>query len=416
MLFYLFLENCMSRSNLRPRLLASCLILSLIFGLSACNKPDASKNAASKKTTPELRLTPEDVMTIKTDAMATGPIITGSIQPERRADLRAEVSAVVMQVHKENGEFVRKGDLLVRLDETTFRDQLASAEQSVRAALQSLEQAERQVERLRTLRASGMTSMQLLEDAEIRRNNAQSETVAAKARAVQAKQQLQRTEIRAPFDGVVSERKVSSGDTAQVGKEMLKVIDPTSLRYQGLIAAESVAVVKLGQTVSFRINGYEQQFLGKVKRIDLAANATTRQVEVLVEFVNENRPKLAGLYAEGRIEAASSQTLMLPSSPIVKEGDKNYVWKIQNGVINKVAVNLGERDVRRGDFAVISGLQAGDQVLIHPNSSLQAGSKVAAMNPSMTPLQPAQPVSAPASAAAASTSTSSVTNADTKGK
>lgn len=397
----------MSRSNLRPRLLASFLMLSLMVGLSACKKGDDSKAASSKAVAQDLRVTPEDVLTLKTDALATGPVITGSIQPERRADLRAEVSAVVLQVFKENGESVKKGDLLVRLDETTFRDQLTSAEQATRAAQQSLEQAERQVERLKTLRASGMTSMQLLEDAEIRRNNAQSESVAAKARAVQAKQQLQRTEIRAPFDGVVSERKVSSGDTAQIGKEMLKVIDPTSLRYQGLIAAESVPLVKLGQTVSFRINGYDQQFLGKVKRIDLAANATTRQVEVLVEFVDANRPKVAGLYAEGRIEAATSQTLMLPSSPIVKEGDKNYVWKIQKGVLSKVLINLGERDVRSGNVAVLSGLQAGDQILAQPTSSLQEGSKVQNLQTSM-PAAPVVQTSASAASSASASNSASV--------
>ena len=141
-----------------------------------------------------------------------------------------EVSAIVMQVMRENGEVVRKATYW-RWDDTSFRDQLASSEQAARAAQQTLDQAERQLER-KTLRASGMTSMQALEDAEIRRNNAQSELVAAKARVVAARQQAQRTEIRAPFDGIVSERKVSNGDTAQIGKEIMKVIDPTSLRFR----------------------------------------------------------------------------------------------------------------------------------------------------------------------------------------
>ena len=172
-------------------------------------------------------------------ARAAGPVITGSLQPERRADLRAEVSAVVLQVLKENGEPVRAGDLLVRLDDTAIRDSLASADEAVRAAAQAFEQAERQFQRLKTLQAQGMASTQALEDAEIRRNNAQSDLVGgASARVVQARQQLQRTEVRAPFDGVVSERKVSAGDTAQVGKELLKVIDPRSMRFEGLVSAD----------------------------------------------------------------------------------------------------------------------------------------------------------------------------------
>ena len=356
----------------------SLLILTLCLVLAACGQGAKDSKVSDKAANAErpLQVTAEDYVTIQNNALASGPVITGSIQPERKADLRAEVSAIVMQVFKENGEVVRRGDLLVRLDDTTFRDQLASAEQGARAAQQTLDQAERQLERLKTLRASGMTSMQALEDAEIRRNNAQSELVAARARSVAARQQMQRTEIRAPFDGIVSERKVSNGDTAQIGKEIMKVIDPNSLRFQGLISAESVNVVKAGQSVSFRINGYDQQFIGKVRRVDPAANATTRQVEVLVDFVGKDQPHVSGLYAEGRIEAGSTEALTIINSALIRDGDKVYVWAVQDGLLKRVAVVLGERDVRRGDYSITSGLKSGDKVLRQPLSTFKDGTKV----------------------------------------
>lgn len=366
---------------LRP----SLLVLSLCVGLSACGKGDkdgkpasssASSSASAAANDKPMQVTAEDYVTIQNNALASGPAITGSIQPERKADLRAEVAGIVLQVLKENGEAVRRGDLLVRLDDTAFRDQLASADQAARAAQQSLDQAERQLERLKTLRASGMTSMQALEDAEIRRNSAQSEMVAAKARNVAARQQLQRTEIRAPFDGIVSERKVSNGDTAQIGKEIMKVIDPASLRFQGLISADAVTAVKAGQAVNFRINGYDQQFIGKVRRVDPAANATTRQVEVLVDFVGERQPRISGLYAEGRIEAGSTEALTIINSALVRDGDKTYVWAIQDTQLKKVVVTLGERDARRGDFAILAGLKVGDRVIRQPYSTFKDGAKV----------------------------------------
>jgi RND family efflux transporter MFP subunit len=187
---------------------------------------------------------------------------------------------------------------------------------------------------------------------------------------------MQRTEIRAPFDGIVSERKVSNGDTAQIGKEIMKVIDPNSLRFQGLISAESVNVVKAGQSVSFRINGYDQQFIGKVRRVDPAANATTRQVEVLVDFVGKDQPHVSGLYAEGRIEAGSTEALTIINSALVRDGDKTFVWAIQNGILKRVAVVLGDRDVRRGDYSITSGLKSGEKVLRQPLSTFKEGTKV----------------------------------------
>ncbi len=385
---------------LRP----SLIVLSLLLSLTACSKGDkagttsgSSKDASATAMAP-LQITPEDLLSIENNALASGPVITGSIQPGRKADLRAEVSAIVLQVLKENGEAVKRGDLLVRLDDTSIRESMNSAEQAARASAQSFDQAERQLQRLKTLRTSGMTSTQQLEDAEIRRNNAQSDLVAAKARAVQARQQLQRTEVRAPFDGIVSERKVSGGDTAQIGKELVKVIDPASMRFEGLVSADKITTVKIGQTVNFRINGYDAPFVGKVKRVDPAANPTTRQVEVLVDLVEGKQPRVSGLYAEGRIEAASTQVLTISNTALIRDGDKAYAWRVKDGLLKKVSLVIGDRDPRRGDFAVESGLLNGDKVIANPMSTLKDGQKIQ-MVPSAGS---ATPVAAKASATAAS--------------
>jgi RND family efflux transporter MFP subunit len=352
----------------------------LVLALAACNKGPAADKAAAAG--PPLLISAEDVHVVKNSALASGPSITGSVQPERRADLRAEVNAVVLQVLKENGDSVRRGDLLVRLDDTAIRDALASAEASSRAAAQALEQSERQFQRMTTLRGSGMASAQQVEDAEIRRNNAQSDLESAKTRAVLARQQLQRTEVRAPFDGVVSDRKVSAGDTAAVGKELVKVIDPSSMRFEGLVSADNIGAVKPGQNVAFRVNGYgEEDFAGKVRRVNPAANATTRQVEVLVDFTGQKQPKLAGLYAEGRVEIESANSITIPATSLVRDGDRASAWRVKDNKLQKVDIALGERDARSGDFVVTRGLAEGDQVIRHPTALLKDGQATQASAP-----------------------------------
>jgi membrane fusion protein, multidrug efflux system len=385
------------------------LAIVMVALLAACSRPadkaaekPADKTAAkpadktADKPSSTLLLAPEDLRTLASSQLATGPVISGSLQPERRADLRAEVSAVVRQVLKDNGEPVRAGDLIVRLDDTSIRDSLTSAEEAVRASTQAFEQAERQVARLKTLQGQGMTSMQALEDAEVRRNNAQSDLVAARGRVVAARQQLSRTEVRAPFEGVVSERKVSAGDTAQVGKELVKVIDPRSMRFEGLVSADRMHELKAGQTVSFRVNGYPQSdFSGKVRRIDAAANATTRQVEVIVAFADSAAaPRVAGLFAEGRVETGGVQALMLAEGSIVKSGDSPHAWRVAGGSVNKVALKLGERDARSGEYPVLSGLVAGDKVLRSPGSNLLDGQKVEFAKPEVAAAAASTPAAA----------------------
>ena len=360
--------------------------LALAIALSGCGKgPDSSAKAAGPAVAapPPILLATEDVHTVRNSALASGPSITGSVQPERRADLRAEVQAIVLKVLKENGDIVRRGDLLVHLDDTAIRDGLASTQAASRSAALALDQASRQFERMTTLRGSGMTSAQALDDAEGRRNSAQSELEAAKARVVLARQQMQRTEVRAPFDGVVTDRKVSPGDTAQLGKELLKVIDPGSMRFEAMISADDVGSVRPGQVVHFRVNGYgNQEFAGKVRRVNPAANVTTRQVEVLVDFTGEKQPKLAGLYAEGRLETDSKTSLTIPATAVVRDGDKTSVFRVKGNKLQKVPLALAERDIRSGDYVVSGGLEEGDQVIRHASSTLKDGQPVrTAANP-----------------------------------
>ena len=357
-------------------LFSMALSLGLSGALVACKKPNSE--ADQKLETVAISLGNEDVLQVGTSEHGTGPVISGSLQPEIRADLRAEVAAMVIKVHKENGELVRKGDLLVSLDNSVLRDNLNSAEESMRAAAQSLDGAERQYQRIKSLQAQGMVSLQGLEESENKRNSAQSEFVASKARVAAAKQQLDRTEVRAPFQGVVSARKASAGDTAQIGKELIQVIDPSSMRFEGQVSADQMNSLKVGQRVNFRINGVAQSgdqlgSRGTIKRIDGAANPVTRQVSVIVEIAGKDRPPVVGLFAEGVIETSTKSALMVSESSLRREGDKVFAWVLDGNKIVKRHVQLGDRDTRLGEWVVSSGLVAGEKILRNTSSSLKDG-------------------------------------------
>ena len=358
-------------------------ILCLALALASCKKAPDTNATASVPAVP-LVVAPEDLVTVSDGAAGGGPVISGTLAAERKADLRAEASAVVLEVLKDNGDLVRRGDLLVRLDETAIRDNLNAAEDSAGNASFQWEQAKRNLERLKTLRASGMATLQSIDDAEIRANSAQNEVSAANSRVAQARQQLQRTQVRAPFDGVIGERKASPGDTASIGKELLKVIDPASLRFLGRVSADKAGQVQLGQSVRFRVNGYgDESFEGKVTRIDPSANEATRQIEVLVAFTGSARPRVAGLYAEGQINSgAKTQTVpVVDESAVQRAGDTSFVWRVDASAVHKVAVTLGARDVRSGRYAVQAGVQTGDRLLRNPGSSLKDGQAISLVAP-----------------------------------
>jgi multidrug efflux pump subunit AcrA (membrane-fusion protein) len=150
------------------------------------------------------------------------------------------------------------------------------------------------------------------------------------------------------------------------------------MRFEGKVSADKVSEVKVGQPVSFRINGYaDQQFAGTIKRVDATANNVTRQVEVLVGFApGSAEPRVSGLYAEGRIDAQSTAALMLPEGALVKAGDKTYAWRLNGKALAKASLVVGARDPRTGNVEIRGGLASGDTVLRNPNSSLKDGQKV----------------------------------------
>ena len=350
------------------------LALSIIAILAGCD--GAPKNTPAAETKPSVMIVLEDLVNITPGRIASGPIISGSLQAKKQADLRAEVSAIVVQVVKDNGDKVQKGDLLVRLDDTIFRQALISSQEAERAALQSFNQAERHFKRLTTLSNSGAVSTQAKEDAELRRNATQSELAAARARVAQDSQQLARTEVRAPFAGIVGNRVVSNGDTAQVGKALLKVIDPSSIRFEGFVPSDQIWQIEVGQLVTFHVNGSRAKtFKGLVERINPVADINTRQVGVQVALPGTDNLTV-GLFAEGHVQSDTEKLLSIPEASLTQQGDHIYVWRVQKGVLNKVEIKLGKRDVESGDYEITSGLREDDTILRHPRGLLTDGAKV----------------------------------------
>lgn len=357
-------------NTIKLTLLAFCIATAL----TACSKPEVAK--VSEEPAKPLQLVAQDLLTLSESTLARGPVISGSLQPVVKAELNAEVSGIVMQVLKDNGDLVKVGDVLVKLDQTTYRDKLLSAQEADRSAAVTLEQANRQLKRMQSLSKQSLVTQEGLEAAENKANQAQSDLASARARLVEARQLMEKTEVKAPFSGVVATRKVSAGDTAQVGKGLMVLIDPASIRFEGYVAADRVGQVKVGNKVTFKVNGYSGQFFtGTVERINPLANESTRQVQLLVTMDLKEQSLVAGLYAEGHVEVQNSDALMVPESALIREGDNSFVWQFANNELKKTEVKLGDKDERWGTQQVLSGVISGVQILRHPQGALTDGGK-----------------------------------------
>jgi RND family efflux transporter MFP subunit len=309
-------------------------------------------------------IAPENMVVVKRRLIQSGPRIAGSLQAEETANVRAEIAGSIQEVHAEVGDRVRRGALLVRIEEKTLRAQLSSAQSSLQSAREELEVAERQAERTRSLVGVGALAERDLELAESEAVSARARLAQARASVASIREQLSTTLVRAPIDGVVSVRQVSAGDVVAVGSLLYTVIDPSSMRLVASVPSSELSSVSVGTKVRFEVTGTEQPFTGTIDRVAPAVDPTTRQVDVYVSIPNASGLLIAGLFAEGTIAARVHRGLVVPLAAVDREGLRPTVVKVENGVAQRVPVELGVRDDRTEVVELIGGVREGDTILL----------------------------------------------------
>ncbi|HEX7024860.1 MAG TPA: efflux RND transporter periplasmic adaptor subunit, partial [Gemmatimonadales bacterium] len=264
-----------------------------------------------------------------------------------------------------------------RLDDTAIRDLVLSARSAHRTATEAVAVATRNAERSAKLAEAGALADRDLEQARWTATNAQAGLADAVARLSNAEKQQEKTEIKAPFAGLVSERPVKAGDVVQVGTPLATVVDPASLRLEATVPVSALAVLKVGTPVEFQVSGYEdRRYEGKVERINPALDPATRQVRIYVAIPNTAGRLVAGLFAQGRVATERRTVLAVPQSALDLKAPTPSVRRLRAGRVELVAVGTGMQDDVLQMIEITSGLAAGDTVLVGPSAGVAVGTPV----------------------------------------
>jgi RND family efflux transporter MFP subunit len=353
-------ENRMSsRTNVLPRAAAAAALLAL----AACGREGGTRGAAAELQ--PVTLSPENVAVVEERMLRSGPGISGTLRARREAVLRAEVGGAVREVFAEAGERVKPGQILARIDEAALQDALLAARSGIAAAKNGLRVAEANAQRARTLAEAGALAPQQAEQAEAAHESARAQLADAQARLSLAQQQVGKTRVRAPFAGVVARRQVSAGDVVAPGGELFTVIDPARLQFEASIPAARLGEVTPGAPVEFGVTGFDdQRFEGTIERIAPAVDPATGQVRVYVDVANDGGRLISGLYAQGRVAAATSTGLAVPLAAVDLTSAPPTVMRVSGGKVEKVAVTLGVRDEAEGAVALTAGVERGDVLVL----------------------------------------------------
>jgi membrane fusion protein, multidrug efflux system len=325
----------------------------------------------------------ENIAVVTTGVLQSGPTVSGNLAPEREAMIRAQVGGSLLQTYADEGQAVRAGQTLARIEGGGLQDTYLSARAGVTAASNSADIASRELARSEKLLAAGAIAERDIEQARRASIAANAALADARARLSTAAKQVGNTNVTSPMSGIVSERPVSAGDVVQPGTALFTVVDPSSMRLEGSVPSEALSQVKIGAPVSFTVNGYPgKSFTGRVTRVNPTADPATRQVRVFISIPNALGTLVGGLFANGRLAAESRTGLVAPVTAVDSRSNVPAVFRIKAGKVERVPVTLGLRDEGTEKIEIASGVQAGDTLLLGAAQGITPGTIIKVSTPS----------------------------------
>lgn len=315
---------------------------------------------------PVLELSATDVAPVAQRELVRVLDITGELRAVNSSMIKARVAAEVQSLDVREGDRVKAGQVLGRLDGTEFTLRLRQAQEQAVQAQAQLEIAERALDNNRALVSQGFISQNALDTSVSNAAAARAALQAANAAAGLARKSLDDTVLRAPIQGLVSQRLVQPGERVSVDARLLEIVDLSKLEIEASVPPQDVGAVQIGALASLRVDGIGQPVTARVARINPSAQAGTRAVPVYLSV--DPQPELRqGLFARGSIELERRSALSLPASAVRIDQARPYAIVLEEGRAVRRDVELGLRG--RASAAsepmveVTAGLTEGSTVL-----------------------------------------------------
>jgi len=356
--------------------IALAIVLALVAVVWAMNPstpaPPSGATAAGEESLPLVTVMKPSFRSVTATVSFTGTISARHDMPIGADGEGGRITAVYVEA----GDKVRRGQILARLDQSVIQPQvnrLAASLEEARAQA-SLSEAEYQ-------RAKGVESAGALSSEEIERRRAAAVTDDARvnvaaAQLAEVDARLDRTEIRAPAEGVVLTRNAEVGQNAVPGGEPLfRLASGAEIEMRGQIAEQDLARVHIGQPATVFVTGIAEPFNGRVRLLGAVIDPDTRLGEIRIAL--EPHPSLRpGAFARGQVSVSEAQRAVLPQTAVLADQKGNYV------LIVNAEQQAERRDVRVADtiaegIVIGEGLQGDERVISTAGGFLRAGEKVA---------------------------------------
>lgn len=366
------------RAERKPQRWWMLAVLVLIVAGAAwwfLREPAASQAATTASTPTPLELSAVDIGTVEPRVLARSLPISGSISPVVQATVKAKVGGEIEVVTVREGQDVRAGDVIARVDTRNLQAQFDREQAAVEKARADLDLATLNRDKNRTLLEQKYISQNTFEQTESAHAASVASYKLAQASARLAQISLEDAVIRAPFAGIVSRRLVQPGEKVSPDSSIVGLVDLRQMLLEASVPAADIPTVEVGQNARFRVTGFgERLFEGKVQRINPVTTEGSRSITVYIAIPNDDRALKGGMFGQGQLVLDTKEPLLsVPASAVKQESGVPVVYTLVDGKIARQQVTLGIQ-VEGGQFVEVrDGLKAGDRVILTDLRSAKPG-------------------------------------------
>ncbi len=334
------------------------LLLSGTLLLAACSRPNAAGRGASTAPPPITAVTAP----VENRVLPRILEVTGALAADESADVASERDGNVASLRVERGTYVEKGAVLATLDEREAKAQLDQARANVAWTTSEVE------------RYAELRKKQVVAKAEDQRKGTDLDL--AKANLALAEKGFQDCTIRAPFSGVVTEKKISAGAFVRRGQAICGLVKIDPLRAELAIPEIAVPFIKVGQKGRLNVQSFpDRVFDGIVRYIGPSLRSEARTLVVEAVVPNPERILKPGLFVTARVELPKNDpTLLVPSAAVVTDSGVSHVFVLGKDRVSERIVALGDR--YGASVEIRSGVAAGERVVVNPDRRLVDGLEV----------------------------------------
>ena len=342
--------------------------LALSLALTACQKEEKPEATAIR---------PVRTVTVEPREAGEKVSLTGEIQPRYQADVGFRVDGKILDRPVDVGSTVKKGDLLARLDPAQFKQDLEVAKADVAAAQAEVTRSQAQEYRKRELLKNGHTTRVEYDDALKAYKTALAQLNSARAKQIQATENLGYTDLKADHDGVITAVEGHPGEFLRAGQMVVRLAQPGEREAEFNIAEGTIKTAPKDPTVDVSlVSNPDIKISGKVRYVSPQADPETRTYTVRVSLPDAPPQMRLGANVIGSVTLNQGQSITIPGSALFQKDGKAAVWLVDKDhtvQLKPIAVQRYQGD----QVVVANGLAQGDVVVTAGVQKLLPGQKVA---------------------------------------